>query len=145
MVFYNAANKDLPTDKELRVDNAANLIGQQAGGLSFWLTPQWEATDTSRGTLVQLGAGDVHENALAITKDAQSLHFTFADGTNHAAHARHARLWRVRQHGYRVRPGSNHRSHQGGQWTDNWRAAGTRVQLGEPTHWRGSPRRSRRP
>jgi len=79
VVFYNAANRDLPADKEFRIDDAAQVIGQQAGGLSFWLTPQWEAGDTSSGTLVQLGAGDVHENAFAITKDAQSLRFTFLD------------------------------------------------------------------
>ena len=81
VVFANARNTDLPTDKDFRIDDAARVIGRQAGGLSFWLTPQWEAGDTGGGTLVRLGNDELQGNSFAIVKEGQSLRFIFTDSS----------------------------------------------------------------
>jgi hypothetical protein len=83
LVYQNAANKDLPMDQLLHVD-AQNFVGRDTGAVSFFLQPQWQANDPTNATLVQLGNSDTNPSGFAITKDGQSLHFTFADNSGAA-------------------------------------------------------------
>jgi hypothetical protein len=68
-----------PTDSRIDIADARNVIAGEAGAVSFWLEPQWDAKDTSRATLVNLGSGDTQQNRFEIFKDGQSLHLAFAD------------------------------------------------------------------
>ncbi len=81
VLFDSSKQQEFPADSRLQIEDAKNIISGEAGTISFWLQPQWDGSDQTSGTLVQLGNAEAKQNALEIFKDGQSLHLSLADNS----------------------------------------------------------------
>lgn len=79
LLFDASKQQEFRADSRLQILDAKNVVSGDAGTLSFWIQPQWEGTDETSATLVQLGNAEAKQNALEIFKDGQSLRLSLAD------------------------------------------------------------------
>jgi len=68
------------TDSQFAVPDAGNIKGE-AGTIAFQIQPQWDGTDPTSATLVNLQTPNQWEDRLHIKKEGDSLRFMFFDNT----------------------------------------------------------------
>jgi concanavalin A-like lectin/glucanase superfamily protein len=97
-VSFDSEGMKFAADSQFVVPNAGNIKGD-AGTISFWINPEWDPTDGTDASLVQLREPNRFENQLQIAKNGQFLRFIFADNTGIESGAGYQMNWQ---------PGENH-------------------------------------
>jgi concanavalin A-like lectin/glucanase superfamily protein len=75
VVFQTGNDQEYNTDAQAEVTKPAD-ISAEAGTLSFWLKPQWDAGSADDASFIDIGAGQ-----LQISKHLQLLRFGYTDTT----------------------------------------------------------------
>jgi hypothetical protein len=79
-IAFDSQGTKFSADSQFVIPNAGN-INPQAGTISFWIQPDWQGSDQTDASLVQLREQNTFENRMQITKNGEFLRFIFADNT----------------------------------------------------------------
>lgn len=72
-VVYQGGDRVFDTSDRQQITDRRAITGE-AGSISFWTQPQWEAGNADRASFVQIG-----ENGLRIVKDGDNLRFEYTN------------------------------------------------------------------